>query len=340
MTNQQQDGPKDGHTSPHENPRESRRESGGKSTREAKVAQAMELLEEGVSGILDSESFKDYLRFMAAFHRYSPNNSLLIFFQRPDATRVAGYRRWQELGRQVRRNEEGIQIFAPMFRKQRPEDSEGDIGREKNSEAARILSGFKVVKVFALEQTDHIPGAPPLPHAPVPGSLDSEAGYGLSDGAPEAAAVSRLRLGLVRLLDSEGVRVLEADLPEGHYGYYDRATKEIGLRRDMLPVERVSTVCHETVHHLLHQRRGGTTNGAAEDRRVREIEAEGAAFAVFSYFGLDTGAFSFPYVANFAGGGATEVLRAALTNVRAVASRIIEAVEEGTAQADVRSDAA
>ena len=324
-------------------------ESGTKNPREEKVTQAMELLEEGVSGILDSESFKDYLRFMAVFHRYSPNNSLLIYLQRPDATRVAGYRRWQELGRQVRRNEEGIQIFAPMFRKQRPEDGEGaetggfasddGDGREKNSEAVRILSGFKVVKVFTLEQTDNIPGAPPLPSAPVPGSVDSESGRAL-----EAAAVSSLRLGLVRLLGSEGVRVLEADLKEGHYGYYDRAKKEIVLRRDMLPVERVSTVCHETVHHLLHQRRGGasggTTNGAAEDRRVREIEAEGAAFAVFSYFGLDTGAFSFPYVANFAGGEATEVLRAALTNVRAVASRIIEAVEESTAPADVRPDAA
>ena len=304
------------------------------SPREEKVAQAMELLEEGVSGILDSESFKDYLRFMAAFHRYSPNNSLLIFCQRPDATRVAGYKRWQELGRQVRRGEEGIQIFAPMFRKQKPEDRED--GEGEASEAARILSGFKVVKVFTLEQTDHIPGTPPLPEAPMPGRVDNEAG-----GANEAAAISRLRLGLVRLLESEGVPVRAADLKEGDYGYYDRAKKEIVLRRDMLPVERVSTVCHETVHHLLHQRRGGTTNeatnGAAENRGVREVEAEGAAFAVLSYFGLDTGGFSFPYVANFA--GRTEVLRAALANVRAVSSRVIEAVEESS-ERSVHFDAA
>lgn len=331
MTNNQNDGPKNGLTSP----------------REEKVTKAMEILEEGVSGILDSESFKDYLRFMAAFHRYSPNNSLLIFFQRPDATRVAGYRRWQELGRQVRRGEEGIQIFAPMFRKQKSENGEGaegeaeseaesgpdeGNGREINTETARILSGFKVVKVFALEQTDHIPGAPPLPSAPVPGSVDGES------GADEAATVSRLRLGLVRLLGSEGVRVFTADLPESRYGYYDRTKKEIVLRHDLLPVERVSTVCHETVHHLLHQRRSGTVSAAEEDRGIREVEAEGAAFAVFSYYGLDTGAFSFPYVASFAGSGATEVLRAALTNVRAVASRIIQAVED--APGKVHFDAA
>lgn len=315
---------------------------GSMNPREEKVARAMELLEEGVSSILDSDSFKNYLRFMAAFHRYSPNNSLLIFFQRPDASRVAGYKRWQELGRQVRRNEEGIQIFAPMFRKQKPEDGEGtdnerggsdERGRDDNTETARILSGFKVVKVFALEQTDHIPGAPPLPSAPVPGSVDNE------NGAGEAAAVSRLRLGLVQLLGTEGVRVKAVDLGEGHYGYYDRARKEIGLRRGLLPVERVSTVCHETVHHLLHQRPRGATDGdGALNRRVREIEAEGAAFAVFSYFGLDTGNFSFPYIANFAGVGSTEVLRDALTNVRAVTSRIIQAVEE--APDNVHFDAA
>ena len=254
---------------------------GSKNPREEKVTQAMGLLEEGVSTILDSESFKNYLRFMAAFHRYSSNNSLLIFFQRPDATRVAGYKRWQELGRQVRRKEEGLQIFAPMFRKQKPEDREDD--EDETSQNARILSGFKVVKVFALEQTDHIPGAPPLPEAPMPGRVDNEAG-----GADEAATLSRLRLGLVSLLRTEGVPVRAADLKEGHYGYYDRAKKEIVLRRELLPVERVSTVCHETVHHLLHQRRSkatdGTTdestNGAAENRGVREVEAEGAAFAV------------------------------------------------------------
>ena len=92
--------------------------------REAKVARAVELLEEGVCGILDSGAFKEYLRFLAAFHRYSPNNSLLIFLQRPDATRVAGYKRWRELGRQVRRGEEGLRIFAPRFRKIRRDERE------------------------------------------------------------------------------------------------------------------------------------------------------------------------------------------------------------------------
>ena len=73
--------------------------------RDHKVREAVELLDAGVERILDGEEFKRYLAFAARFHRYSANNSLLILVQRPDATRVAGYRRWRELGRQVRRGE-------------------------------------------------------------------------------------------------------------------------------------------------------------------------------------------------------------------------------------------
>lgn len=82
--------------------------------RDRRVREAVKLLDAGVERILDGEEFKRYLAFAARFHRYSANNSLLILVQRPGATRVAGYRRWRELGRQVRRGEEGIRILAPI----------------------------------------------------------------------------------------------------------------------------------------------------------------------------------------------------------------------------------
>jgi hypothetical protein len=98
--------------------------------RDRKVREAVELLDAGAERILDGEQFKRYLSFAAKFHRYSANNSLLILVQRPTATRVAGYRRWQELSRQVRRGEEGIRILAPIFR---------TVEDEESSEKARIL---------------------------------------------------------------------------------------------------------------------------------------------------------------------------------------------------------
>jgi hypothetical protein len=117
--------------------------------RDRKVREAVEMLDAGVGRILDGEEFKRYLAFAARFHRHSANNCLLVMLQKLDATRVAGYRRWRELGRQVRRGEEGIRIFAPIFRT--VEDEEG-------GEKARILCSFKVVKVFDVSQTDPVPG--------------------------------------------------------------------------------------------------------------------------------------------------------------------------------------
>jgi hypothetical protein len=48
------------------------------------------------------------------FHQYSFGNVLLILAQNPEETRVAGYRTWQSIGRQVRKGERGIQILAPV----------------------------------------------------------------------------------------------------------------------------------------------------------------------------------------------------------------------------------
>src|SRR5215212_5161205 len=135
-------------------------ERGGR--RDRRVREAVELLDVGVQRILDGEEFKRYLAFAARFHRYSANNSLLILLQRPNATRVAGYKRWQELGRQVKRGEEGIRILAPIF---------CTVEDEESGEKARMLCSFKVVKVFDVSQTVPTPGAPLIPEKPRPAAL-------------------------------------------------------------------------------------------------------------------------------------------------------------------------
>ena len=67
-----------------------------------------------VQAIEDLVSRGDWCRFLEAsqrLHTYSASNVLLIRAQRPDATRVAGYRRWRSLGYQVRRGERAIAIY-------------------------------------------------------------------------------------------------------------------------------------------------------------------------------------------------------------------------------------
>ena len=74
----------------------------------------MEGLERGVNDILSSENYKKYLKFLSSFHQYSLNNTILIYAQKPDASLVAGYRKWQTMGRQVKKGEKGIRILAPI----------------------------------------------------------------------------------------------------------------------------------------------------------------------------------------------------------------------------------
>jgi hypothetical protein len=71
-------------------------------------------LEQGIDTILTEDEFTRYLHLMSRLPHYSAGNLALIYAQCPDATHVAGYRRGQELGRQVRKGEKGITILVPI----------------------------------------------------------------------------------------------------------------------------------------------------------------------------------------------------------------------------------
>src|SRR5918911_3163003 len=110
-----------------------------------------EQLKAQVAAVQDSEAFKRYLSAQAVFHHYSARNVFLILYQMPEATRVAGYTTWQRLGRQVRRGERGITIFAPAPFKQTTTDAvTGEVKEE-------IIPRFKTATVFDISQTDGEP---------------------------------------------------------------------------------------------------------------------------------------------------------------------------------------
>ena len=104
----------------------------------------------GVETLTSSEEWVRYLDVQSRFHRNSFGNVLLISLQFPDATRVAGFRRWLELGRHVRRGQKGIAILAPVVHRLKVED-------EATGEERMIVSApraFRVVDVFDVSQTD------------------------------------------------------------------------------------------------------------------------------------------------------------------------------------------
>jgi len=99
-----------------------------------------------------SEALSAYLTAMSQFHNYSFQNIILIASQRPSATRVAGIRSWNELGRRVKRGEKGIMIFAPMigFKRAAGEiaQAQTDTKSDRPDRPEARLVGFRAVYVF------------------------------------------------------------------------------------------------------------------------------------------------------------------------------------------------
>ncbi len=268
-----------------------------------RFAAALTTLEAGIAAILDDAGFARYLRTMARFHQYSARNVALIHAQRPDATRVAGYRAWQALGRQVRKGERGIRIIAPYRRVLTEGDDEGDPGA-----GGALVTGFGVATVFDLGQTD---GAP-LPEPPRPAALA---------GATDAGAWLWDRL--AAFLDGEGVPVLRGDTGTANGQYWPGAPRIVVAAR-LAGDQAARTLAHEAAHHVAVTR-ALPQHGAS--RADGETIAEGAAYVLLHHAGLDAGGYTFAYVARWAQDRA--VLLRNLEAIRTTAATLIHALDGG-----------
>jgi hypothetical protein len=244
-----------------------------------------------------SEMLTAYLTAMAQFHSYSFGNILLIAKQRPTATRVAGIRTWNELGRYVKKGEKGIQILAPMmaFRRRKEGKAEEHTAEQKQ----QVLIGFRAVYVFDVEQTE---GAelPEITHT-ISGEVGEYRDY-LFD------FVKRQNIALEyneKIAPALGVS----------YG------GKIVLLPGQSKAAEFPTLVHELAHEILHnaERRILTT------QTVRETEAEAVAFVVGKAVGLDTGLASADYIQLYHGNA--ELLAESLEIVQRTASVILAAIQ-------------
>ena len=196
-----------------------------------------------------SEFFQNYLDTMSKFWDYSLHNQLLIFFASPTATRVAGYRTWQKLGRQVKKGSQAIHILAPSTKKVEQD--------EENDE----ITYFFPVSVFDISQTE---------------------GQELPSVDVELSGEDKKWL-LEKLLDfctQKGIKVEFKSLGvNGLYGYSRGG--EIAIASQSSINMQVSTLIHEIAHELLHQK-------SALSKQQKEIQAESVAYVVSRHFGLDT----------------------------------------------------
>ncbi len=263
------------------------------------VKNALETLETGIDAILDSEHFAAYLRTMARLPHYSFGNLVLIHAQHPAPTMVAGYRRWQELGRQVKKAEHGIKILVPYTRKM----TQSDVG-DSDAENRVVVRGFGVGTVFDVSQTE----GDPLPEPPRPEVVEGASDLGM-----------RLYVDLWDFLETNGVSVSRENTEPAN-GYFQPATNHVGIGYHIDGDQATKTLTHETAHVV-----AGHTLGM-NDRDVETV-AESAAYVVLTRYGLDSASYSFPYVARWAQDRA--VLKRNLDTVQHVSSAIIAAIEVG-----------
>jgi antirestriction protein ArdC len=276
-----------------------------------RLTEAHERLTAAVESLVSGEDWQQLLSLAARLYRYSPNNCLLIRLQRPDASCLAGYRRWQALGRQVRKGEKGVAILAPVVTRRRPVDHDEET---EQPGLVRVLRGFTVAHIFDVSQTD----GPPLP----------EVGPALLDGNAPAQLWDRLAAQVA----GAGFTLTQGDCRPAN-GTTDFVARAVTVRDDVTDAQAAKTLAHELAHVLLHD---GTEN-ATGCRGRAEVEAESVAYLVCAAAGLDTDGYSFPYVASWAGGDSDRVRTTADAAI-GCASRIVAAA--GLAGTDEQEAAA
>lgn len=281
--------------------------------RQLRTQRLQEQIGEQVAELANSDAWQAMLDFARRFHTYSLNNMLLILSQFPEATKVAGFRKWQSLGRQVRQGERGIKIFG--FAERRIKTSED--GGSESELPERKVRFFPLLTVFDISQTDPIPGAeqpPEVAHALV--------------GADEAG----LFLLAQRFLQERGWPVQRQRIPGNVNGFAEmKGRRRVVIEEDLSPAQAAKTLLHEAAHVVLHA--DLELPATREIRATREVEAESVAYVVAGYFGLDTSSYTIGYVTGWSGGNVATI-RSSAENVLRGAHELVEWIEESGNQTE------
>ena len=273
-------------------------------------------MEKGITDQYASDNYAQYICAMAKFHHYSARNAFLILLQYPEASYVAGYNTWKELGRQVRRGEQGIQILAPcgfeayqIFEKKDPMTGQTMIGPDGQplTEKKYIQPNrFRIAHVFDLNQTD----GKELPqiHTELTGEVEDFSGI------------------YDRLAKLSPLPVALEDFPGDAKGYTSFSENRIVVRAGMSEAQTIKTLVHEIAHAKLHNPKDVLDETEKKKTRQKEVEAESIAYVVCQYYGIDTSDYSLGYVAGWSKGTELAELKASLDTIHRTAGEIIDAI--------------
>ena len=287
-------------------------------------------IEQGIQDLFQSDRYAQYLRTMSRFHRYSVNNTMLIYMQKPNATLVAGFNKWRDqFSRNVMRGEKGIKIIAPTPFKKKIEEEKLDpdtkipmrdaYGNVIMEEKEIKIPTYKAVSVFDVSQTE----GKPLP------TLTNDL----------TGNVKQYKIFMEALRRSSPVPLAFEAMEPNTDGYFNEKDQRIAIRSGMSEVQTVSATVHEITHATLHnydQAKLAVAKGdetAAEppkpkDWRTEEVEAESVSYAVCQYYGIQTGENSFGYIASWSKDKELPELRASLETINKTASGLISDIDQ------------
>jgi antirestriction protein ArdC len=280
-----------------------------------KVKELYQKLEEGVKNFEPSpERFKAFLEMKALMPKYSFYNLMVARAQLEGATFLASFNHWKKLGRHVKKGQKAIYIFAPRFKKEE---------EEVNGEVQEVskLAGFMTVPVFDISQTE----GEPLPYERLKIELEGD--------CPEATHIRHLAEEMAR---RDHCPVIYGDSLSngGANGYYSKSKHLIVVGQHLSPNHAAKTLVHELVHSRVHR------YDKKASKTEKEIVAEGTAYVVCCYFGLDTSDYSFDYVWNWSGDEGQSLVKYG-SIICDVAGAIIKEAEdiekEWAAQEEVRT---
>ena len=231
-----------------------------KPTNRERLREITDGIEQGIKELFESEKYMRYLSVMSRFHRYSVNNTMLIYMQKPDATLVAGYNKWRDqFERHVKKGEHGITIIAPTPYKKKIEEQKLDPdtkapildkdGKIVTEEKEIEIPMFRPVKVFDVSQTD----GKPLP----------ELASSLSGNVPNYEAF------MEALRRNAPVPITFEAMAADTDGYFSADHQKIAIRQGMSEVQTVSATVHEIAHSKLHNQK---KIQIANDEQYQEIE--------------------------------------------------------------------
>ena len=217
-----------------------------KQTNKEKLKDITDSIERGIEELFQSDKYAEYLRTMSHFHKYSVNNTMLIYMQKPDATLVAGFNKWRDqFERNVMKGEKGIKIIAPTPYKKKIEQEKRDPdtnlpmldadGKVIIEEKEIKIPMFKPVTVFDVSQTD----GKPLPQ------LASDL----------QGNVQNYEVFMEALRRSSPVPIDFKPIADNADGYFSLDKQKIAIREGMSEVQTVSAVVHEIAHSKLHNQK-------------------------------------------------------------------------------------